>query len=193
MRALFLLLALLFSSLPAVAQSATAPAAEAATTSDADIATLVRILENADSRALLIERLQQTAGGETPIETVEARDLSIARQLAEYTRAVAEGTSRTLQELGQLSMDVGQGIAGAGNADFDALRDAAIGVVLTGVALIASFLVLRLAVRWLQGKIAGRVAAGAGCCASPGPLAGRPSMVHRCCWRGARAMCWLSM
>jgi small-conductance mechanosensitive channel len=157
MRILLVLLALLLSPLAASAQ--TLPGVtEAPVNSDADIETLVRILENEQSRALLIERLQQTAGGETPIEAEAGNDLSIARQLAEYTRAVAEGTSATLRELGQLSVDVGQGIAGAGNADFAALRDAAIGVLLTGIGLIGSFLVLRIVVRWLQGKIAGRVA-----------------------------------
>jgi small-conductance mechanosensitive channel len=155
MRVLFLFLALLMWP---VAASAQVPVpVEAPASSDADIDTLVRILENDETRALLIERLQQTVGGETPIEE-PTNDLSIARQLAEYTRAVAEGTSATLRELGQLSMDVGQGIAGSGNADFDALRDAAVGVVLTGLALIGSFLMLRVVVRWLQKRLARRVA-----------------------------------
>ena len=158
MRIVFILLALLAWPLAAAAQSPLPLAAsETPASLDADIDTLVRILENDESRALLIERLQQTAGGETPIEE-PSHDLSIARQLAEYTRAVAEGTSATLRELGQLSVDVGQGIAGSGNADFDALRDAAVGVALTAVALIGSFLLLRIVVRWLQARIALRVA-----------------------------------
>ncbi|UJW83915.1 mechanosensitive ion channel domain-containing protein [Devosia sp. SL43] len=155
MRILFIFLALMMWPLTASAQVPVP--VEAPASSDADIETLVRILENDQTRAQLIERLQQTAGGEAPIEE-PGNDLSIARQLAEYTRAVAEGTAATLRELGQLSVDLGQGIAGAGNADFDALRDAAIGVVLTGVALIGSFLFLRIVVRWLQKGIARRVA-----------------------------------
>lgn len=161
MRFLLILIGLLAWSLPAAAQTllpaAAAPAAAETTAApDADIEALVRILENDQSRALLIERLQQSAGGEAPIEAL-AQDISIARQLAEYTRAAAEGTSATLRELGQLSMDVGQGLAGSGNADFDELRDAAIGVGLTGIALIGTFLLLRIIVRWLQGRIAARV------------------------------------
>lgn len=153
MRALFLSLALLLLPMTARAQAPAPPPV----TSNADIDTLVRILENDDSRALLIERLQQTADEQAPIAE-PAGDLSIARQLAEYTRAVAEGMSATLGEFGQLFAEIGRGFSGAGNADFDALRDAAVGVLLTGVALIGSFLVLRLVVRWLQGRIAARAA-----------------------------------
>jgi small-conductance mechanosensitive channel len=85
-------------------------------------------------------------------------DLSIVRQLAEYTRAAAEGTSATLRSLGQVFVDLQKGFSGTLDADIEALRDVAIGVVLVAAGLFGSFLALRIVVLWAQRIIANRVA-----------------------------------
>lgn len=156
MRFILVIVALFALGMPAFAQQA-APAAAPTSASEADIDTLIKIIENDQSRAALIERLQQS-GGEAAAVPVEApADLSIARQLAEYTRGVAEGASATFAAVGQVFSDLQQGFSGAANGDLSALRDVAIGVLLVGVGLFGSFLLLRVLVVWLQGLIASRV------------------------------------
>ncbi|UXN71727.1 mechanosensitive ion channel [Devosia neptuniae] len=157
MRFILVIVALFALGMPALAQQA-APAAAPASASDADIDTLIKIIENDQSRAALIERLQQSASAEPAVPAEAPADLSIARQLAEYTRSVAEGASATFAAVGQVFSDLQQGFNGAANGDLNALRDIAIGVLLVGLGLFGSFLVLRLLVVWLQGMIAGRVA-----------------------------------
>ncbi len=157
MRFILVIVALFALGMPAFAQQA-APAAAPASASDADIDTLIKIIENDQSRAALIERLQQSASAEPAVPAEAPADLSIARQLAEYTRGVAEGASSTFAAVGQVFSDLQQGFSGAANGDLNALRDIAVGVLLVGLGLFGSFLVLRLLVVWLQGMIAGRVA-----------------------------------
>jgi small conductance mechanosensitive channel len=156
MRFLFLILALFTLSFPALAQQA-APAAAPASASEADIDTLIKIIENDQSRAALIERLQQSGSSEPAVPAEAPADLSIARQLAEYTRGVAEGASSTFAAVGQVFSDLQQGFSGAANGDLTALRDVAVGVLLVGIGLFGSFLLLRVLVVWLQGLIASRV------------------------------------
>ena len=147
MRIVLLLLLLLVMPAAAHAQS---PAS-----ADTGIEELVRIIENDETRAVLIERLRQ---GADAVEVEPPPDLSIVRQLAEYTRAAAEGTSATLRSLGAVFVELQQGLSGTQDADFDALRDVALGVFLVGLALFGSFLILRIAVGWAQRIIAARVA-----------------------------------
>lgn len=157
MRFILVIVALFALGMPAFAQQA-APAAAPASASDADIDTLIKIIENDQSRAALIERLQQSASAEPAVPAEAPADLSIARQLAEYTRSVAEGASATFAAVGQVFSDLQRGFSGAANGDLNALRDIAVGVLLVGLGLFGGFLVLRLLVVWLQGMIAGRVA-----------------------------------
>ena len=160
MRVLFLLIVLLFTPIAAMAQVpglTPEPAASAEPSSDASIDELVRILENDETRALLIDRLQQS-GVEAPVPAEAAADLSIVRQLAEYTRAAAEGVSTTFRALGAVFVDLQQGLSGTLDADLEAFRDVAIGVLMVAVGLFGSFWVLRLLVHWVQAMIARRVA-----------------------------------
>lgn len=157
MRFLFLILALFTLSFPALAQQQAAPAAAPASASDADIETLIKIIENDQSRAALIERLQQAEGEEPAVPAEAPADLSIARQLAEYTRSVAEGASSTFAAIGHVFAELQRGFSGAANGDLNALRDIAVAVLLVGLGLFGSFLLLRLLVVWLQGLIASRV------------------------------------
>jgi small-conductance mechanosensitive channel len=158
MRTVFLLLLILLSPVAARAQvpGITPEPAAAAATSDADLNELIRIIENEDTRAALIERLKR-ADAEADVPADAPPDLSIVRQLAEYTRAAAEGTSATLQALGQVFVDLQQGLGGTLDGDLNALRDAAVGVVLVAAALFGSFLAFRIIVLWAQGVIARRV------------------------------------
>ncbi|WEK04685.1 MAG: mechanosensitive ion channel [Candidatus Devosia phytovorans] len=159
MRLFVLLLLLLITPVAAQAQLLPEATAETTTSSDASIDELVRILENDETRALLIERLQQqtvAADAAAPVEE-PLNDLSIVRQLAEYTRAAAEGTSTTLRSLGAIFTDLQHGLSGTLNADFDAFRDVAIAVFLVAVGLFGSFWVLRLVVHAIHRMIARRV------------------------------------
>ncbi|QQR36960.1 mechanosensitive ion channel [Devosia oryziradicis] len=159
MRFLFLLLLLVFPNL-AIAQAsgvAAEPASAESASSEASLDELIRIIENEQTRAALIDRLKR-ANQETGVPADAPPDLSIVRQLAEYTRAAAEGTSATLKALGQMFVDLQQGLSGTMDADLDALRDAAIGVVLTAAGLFGSFLAFRIIVLWAQGVIARRAA-----------------------------------
>lgn len=153
MRVLLLLLLLQIAPIAAFAQSGNvAPANH-----DAGIEELIRIIENDETRAALIERLKQTDGAVAgPVET--SQDLSIVRQLAEYTRAAAEGASATLRSLGQVLADLQAGLSGTGNLDLAALGGMAFGLVVVGLALFLSFLVARLAVNRMLGMIAQRCA-----------------------------------
>ncbi|HLO61465.1 MAG TPA: hypothetical protein VK165_00730, partial [Azonexus sp.] len=100
MRTVFLLFLLLFSPVAALAQvpGITPEPAAAGATTDADLNELIRIIENEQTRAALIERLKR-ADAEADVPADAPPDLSIVRQLAEYTRAAAEGTSATLRSL----------------------------------------------------------------------------------------------
>ena len=162
MRIVLLLLLLLFSPAAAQAQvpGLTPEPAEAATTSsEASLDELIRIIENEQTRAALIERLKSAeANAEADVPADAPPDLSIVRQLAEYTRAAAEGTSATLRSLGQVFVDLQQSLSGTLDADIEALRDVAIGVVLVAAGLFGSFLALRIIVLWAQRIIAKRAA-----------------------------------
>lgn len=141
----FLLSAPAFAQVPGL-PSEPAPAEGAATSSTEAVDDLVRILQDDTARAALIERLQQAAPAEgtSEPEVVAAPDFSIARQLAEYTRSVAQGASATIRAVGGIFVNFGQAVDGTINADYDALRTLAInlGIVLAG--LFGSFWLLRL-------------------------------------------------
>ena len=159
MRHLLLLLLFVFSPIAATAQVPGITPDTQTTSSDAGIDELIRIIENDETRAVLIERLKQS-GAETtaPASTEEVPpDLSIVRQLAEYTKAAAEGTSATLRSLGAVFVDLQQGLSGTLDADLEGFRDVVINVVLVAAGLFGSFLALRIVVLWAQGLIARRV------------------------------------
>jgi small-conductance mechanosensitive channel len=156
-----LLLLLFLVAMPTGAQAqipglTAEPVTEATSSSDAGIDELIRIIENDETRAALIERLKR-ADAEADVPADAPPDLSIVRQLAEYTRAAAEGTSSTLQALGQVFVELQRGLSGTLDGDLDTLRDAAVGVILVAAGLFGSFLAFRIVVLWVQGVIARRV------------------------------------
>ncbi len=143
---LLLLLAFLLFVAPVQAQQAT----DVSTPADE----LIRILEDDTARAALIERLQQAAPAGTSVVEPATPDLSIARQLAEYTRSVAEGASATVRSFGT-AMSSFRDVFSAGlNTDAEVVRNLAINLSIVLVGLIGSFWVLRLFTGMLSRRIA---------------------------------------
>lgn len=151
----FLLASLCVSS--ALAQTPLPQTATASQTTDSSTAVddLVRILEDDTARAALIERLQQAAPVDEAVAAPEEAlpDLSIARQLAEYTRSVAQGASATVRAVGGIFVNFRQAVDGTLNADYEVLGALAVnlGIVLAG--LFGSFWLLRLATQPLMARI----------------------------------------
>lgn len=153
-----LILTVFLISTPALAQvpgvTGAAPENTAAESSQA-VDDLVRILEDDTARAALIERLKQAApaaADETATEEV-LPDLSIARQLAEYTRSVAQGASATVRAVGGIFGNFRQAINGTLNADYDALRTLAINLGVVLIGLFGSFWLLRLIVQPIMARM----------------------------------------
>lgn len=147
MRLLLLLLTSLLFILPLQAQQADS----AATPADE----LIRILEDDTARTALIERLRQAAPAEPGTEAAAGvADLSIARQLAEYTRNVAEGASATARSFGSALGNFQALFNGGMNADTEVLRNLAINMSIVIAGLIGSFVILRLLTNVLVRRIA---------------------------------------
>ncbi|UYN98398.1 MAG: mechanosensitive ion channel [Devosia sp.] len=166
MRALFVLLfALLFSVASAHAQDAAGTAPSEPVAQETAVDDLIRILEDDTARAELIERLRQAApeggtaagtGAEDPAaaEDTALPDLNIARQIAEYTRNVAEGASTTIRSLGAAFGNVQDIFSGVSSADGEALRTLAINIGIVLVGLFGSYFLLRLLVGFVAHRIA---------------------------------------
>src|SRR5690606_25047540 len=136
--------------------------AEEPQASTAAVEDLVRILEDDTARAALIEKLKAAAPTAEDADAAPgpASELSIARQLAEYTRSVAEGASASMRSIGTVLSNL-QGIfSGSLSADGAALREFATNIGLLILALFGSFFVLRLIAnalgRGLSARLAGR-------------------------------------
>jgi small-conductance mechanosensitive channel len=131
-----------------------APAAD-----DGGLSALITIIENEETRAALLERLRAVDAPLEPAE--EVVDLSIARQLAEYTRAIAEGASDAVVATGVFFGEVRDGLSGSLAADYAMLGNLALSLLTVGVALFASFFALRLLVAWAETRLAQRAASRA--------------------------------
>jgi len=154
MRALALLLLLFFGAFPVLAQAPVPVATEqaAAPAPDAAVDELIGILEDDAARAALIERLRQAAPAGEAAEAATA-DLSPARQLADYTRGVAEGASNTIRSFGRAMGELGRAFDGTLNADFGGLRDVFIGLAIVALGLFGSYFALRLLANALMTRI----------------------------------------
>jgi small-conductance mechanosensitive channel len=130
-------------------------ASEAEPASGTAVEDLIRILEDDTARAALIEQLRQAAP-EVAADEPAGNEISIARQLAEYTRSVAEGASSTLRSVGQALGNLQQIFSGSLSADSNALRAFAIDIGLLAVALFGGFFILRLIANGLCRRIAAR-------------------------------------
>ncbi|MFN4271625.1 MAG: mechanosensitive ion channel domain-containing protein [Aliihoeflea sp.] len=172
MRLLAVLFAAIMSlSVPAAAQETTAPApvesGQPATQGNLD--ELIRLLEDDATRRELLELLRQRAEGTdgtlSPAEAEEQAaaaegviDPTIARQIAEYTRSVAEGLAATVTSIVDVLSDVGELFSSAAEADFARLAAMLTNLSILLVTLFTSFFLLRLAAARIQSAIAARLA-----------------------------------
>ncbi|WP_157959959.1 mechanosensitive ion channel domain-containing protein [Devosia submarina] len=149
------LLFLMFFPLAAHAQ--TPVSAPEAPSAEASIEELVQILQNDETRALLIERLQQTAGeGEAGALEAET-DLSLVRQLSQYTQKAARSTAETFDSLGRIFRDIGRGLSTTEGDEVRVFLDLAANLVLVGTALFGALLLLRVLAVLAEKQIAHRV------------------------------------
>lgn len=153
----------LLLSTPALAQVPgvpTAPAEESSASAPSQaVDDLIRILEDDTARAALIERLQQAAPVDEAAAAEEALpDLSIARQLAEYTRSVAQGASATVRAIGGIFTNFHHAFSGTLAADYDVLRALAMNLSIVLAGLFGSFWLLKLLARPVLAGIARRAA-----------------------------------
>jgi small conductance mechanosensitive channel len=156
MRLLLLILAVILLPLHAHAQTPFTPAQEQAEAPQpqAEVDTLIRILEDEESRTALIERLRQSAVSEqAPIE--EAPTFDIVRQFSSFTDSVATGFSEMRQAAIVVADEIRKG--GMATADASALAGIAIDVLVVFAAVYGSFFLLRLFVNWVERAIARRV------------------------------------
>lgn len=152
-----ILAVLIFLLTPATLFAQTAPQAANPPTVEANIDELVRILENDQARAALIQRLQQSADPAMEDANDTTSNSSLVRQLAQYTQSAAEGTSATFRSLGRVFGEIERGLRNTQGAEVRAFLEIVANVVLVGVALFGSFLALRLIVVRIERGIAGRV------------------------------------
>lgn len=155
---------LVLLTMPALAQVPGLPVGAAPEASPAEstqaVDDLVRILQDDTARAELIQRLQQAAPADVAAEAeVGPPDLSIARQLAEYTRNLAQGASQTVRQLGEALGSAQYLFTGGVAADTEAWRSLAINLGLLIIALFGSFFLLRLASNAICARLTARVAA----------------------------------
>ncbi|NMG40219.1 mechanosensitive ion channel [Chelativorans sp. ZYF759] len=131
---------------------------------------LFRLLEDDATRAELLQLLRQRAGsgeagapGANDAEAQAGRaegviDPTIARQVAEYTRGIAEGLSNSVSSIVDVVGDVGELFTSTAEADLGRLGSTMTNLLILGGTLFASFLVLRLVAARIQHAIAGRMA-----------------------------------
>ena len=110
---------------------------------------LIRILENDDARHALLARLKNEAAEQKAAEPTTA-DPTIARQIAEQTRAIAEqivvGSEAILSGVAAVTLVV----SGSSALDYGALQTLVLNVVLVGAGVFATFFILRILAHFLQ-------------------------------------------
>ncbi|WP_172125850.1 mechanosensitive ion channel domain-containing protein [Devosia sp. 919] len=144
--------------LPSADQPATASDSEVQ--DDQSVRQLIEILENDAARQALIERLEGAAGQDASATIEEpAPTLSVARQLAEHTRALSKTAGRAADAFVHVVQDFRGSINAALSTDFAQVRTAAWNLALVAAGLFGSLMALRIVVIWLQQRLAGRVAA----------------------------------
>jgi moderate conductance mechanosensitive channel len=144
-------------SLPAVAQPPEPPAAGAASSPETEVEALIRILEDDEARARLVERLR-AASGDAAAEEAALAEQTLAGALAVYTRDVAEGAASIFGAMADLVAHVSDVLTGVATIDMQALRAVVLGVALVVAATFGVYVVLQLAFRRLQRSLAGSAA-----------------------------------
>ena len=140
---LLILLALIFAPTASFAQETPQPATSTADSVD----DLVRILENEEARNALLTRLKSQVDSLQP-EAPISSDPTIARQIAEQTRAVAEQIVAGGEAIWGAVASVASLISGENTLDYRAIQNLILNVILVGAGLFASYFVLRLLLRF---------------------------------------------
>ncbi len=152
-----------------VVPDTSAPAEETASEAQ-PVDDLIRLLEDDAARAALIETLRGAAAGEVTVDDARSAEAAaqaaegtdeptIARQIAEYTRSVAEGISETLSSLMAFVGEIGSLASPGSNDRLAGLGETALQLVILGGVLFAGFLVFRLATGRVVAMLARRAAA----------------------------------
>ncbi|MQY46847.1 mechanosensitive ion channel [Rhizobiales bacterium RZME27] len=150
---LLFLLILIFSPTLSSAQEASPPAAKSASSID----DLIRILENDEARNALLTRLKSEVSTDQA-KAPPTEDQTIARQIAEHTRAAAEQIMEGGAAIWSGVAAVATVFSGSGEVDYGLLQTLALNVVLVGASLFASFFVLRMLSYVLQRSLDRRAA-----------------------------------
>jgi len=139
----------LMLALPAQAQSLfpAAPETDAAAADQNAAATLVEILRDDTARAALIRQLEAAAtNGDIEAATAEppaTEQMSLARQVAEYTRDIAEEATAFSVEVVTASKTMLDAFTDGPGVNWNDIYSAAMALVLVGAVTIALFFVLR--------------------------------------------------
>ncbi len=149
-------------ALPASAQSLFSAEAADAPASGVAAAQLIEILRDDAAREELIRQLQATA--EPPAtaapEVEPAAQMSLARQIAEYTRAAAEGVTGQVSDIIASVTTVALALTDTGAIDWAELSATASALVLVGAVTLGLFLALRLIGKRIFSAMAARQADG---------------------------------
>lgn len=150
-------------ALPASAQTALSPGAGDGPATGEAAAQLVEILRDDAAREALIRQLQATAAGpatDAAAETEPAPQMSLARQIAEYTRAAAEGVTAQLFEVFASFGTVMSAVTDTGAIDWSELSATLGALALVGAVTLGLFLALRMIGQRIFSAMAARQAAG---------------------------------
>jgi moderate conductance mechanosensitive channel len=146
-----LFLSLLMSFSPSVAQDSGETTSRPASSVD----DLIRILENEEARNSLLSRLKSQAAAETSA-TSTAGEQTIARQIAEQTKAAAEHIVAGGEAVWEGVAGIATALSEPDSLNYRELQGFALNFLLVGAALFASFLALRIVAHFLQRHFANR-------------------------------------
>jgi small conductance mechanosensitive channel len=141
----------------AVAQPPLLPPADEAATPDADIETLLRILEDDEARARLVERLR-AANDAADSGAPAPADQTFADRLATYTRGAAASAGGAFTAMVALVRQASGVLSGEVAVDTAALRGMGARIALLIAATFGGYLLLQLMLRRLQRNLAGPAA-----------------------------------
>ncbi len=152
----------LMVAFPAGAQSLFGDDAASSTTEAEAASVLIEILRDDAAREALIRRLEASATAEETPAAVEAapQEVSLARQIAEYTRGAAEGaTARVFDVVDAIEL-MWSGFAGVSQINWARLTGAISALLLVGAVTLGLFFVLRMIGKRIFAAMAARSHAG---------------------------------
>lgn len=150
-----LLVLLVLIILPSLAHAQ--ESAEPASDPTSSVNDLIRILESEEARGALLDRLKAEAAAQESRDASDANS-TIARQVAEQTRAAAEQIVDGAQAVWSGLAALVVMFSDPSLVDFAEFRTLVINVILVGAGLFASYLVLRLLAHPLQRSLDRRAA-----------------------------------